>query len=95
MKTFSKKTKKEPFVVIGAIDEPLWYKLKCVCAQDPNDVVNRFPVKNCLFCKFTEQEKSIPKEPFEIKNIKGNIQKINKIKLVRGPKYEDVMGWIF
>ena len=62
MKTFSKKTKKEPFVVIGAIDEPLWYKLKCVCAQDPNDVVNRFPVKNCLFCKFTEQEKSKTKK---------------------------------
>jgi len=95
MKTFSKKPKKEPFALIGAIDDPLWYKLKCVCAQDPNDISNRYPIKNCLSCKFTEQEKSMPKESFQVKNRKGDLITINKITIVRGDKYQDVIGWVF
>jgi hypothetical protein len=94
MKSFNKKPKKEPFVVIGAIDEPLWYKLKCVCAQDPNDMLNRYPIKNCLFCKFTEQEKSIPRKSFT-RTRRGKTEEINKITIVRGKKYQDVIGWVY
>ena len=49
---------------------------------------------DCLKCKFTRQENSIPKKRFIIKDRKGNDVNIVKITLHRG-RFDDCMGWSF
>lgn len=101
------KQKKEaaiPFEIVGLIDSPRWYKLKCVCAQDPEDVLNKYPIKNCLSCKFQTAQDSMPKKAFTVshqeldKNKKpiGTITRvIKKITIVRGDCYQEIRGWVF
>lgn len=85
------KPKKEPVLEItGLIKSPRWKSIGCTCSQDERDVIHRHPIQNCLNCKFTLAENSIPSKPFT-----SNKKLITKIKIVRGKKYDDVIGWEF
>jgi hypothetical protein len=78
--------------IIGKIDKPLWYEIKCNCGTEFKD---KFPLIDCLHCKFEKCEKSLPKQDFTIKDKDGNPTTINKITIVRGSRYQDIIGWSF
>ena len=79
--------------VNGLIEKPRWYDIPCKCNH--NSIETEFPIMNCLHCKFEESEKSIPKNDFTIKDEKGNDVIIKEVTIVRGNKYQDVIGWTF
>jgi len=70
--------------------EPLWYKMNCTCKKD--NVMESFPVKECLHCSYVMKEESIPKEQFIITNPKGKKKLITQITLLRG-RHEEVIAW--
>ena len=86
------KVKQKEFEIIGLINNPRWKKLICKC--DHSDITKEYPIANCLHCKFTEQEKSMPKKSFTVIR-KGKTEQINKIKIVRGKMYNEIIGWVF
>lgn len=85
----------------GLIDHPRWYDVKCNCNHD--SVETEFPIADCLHCKFEQQENSLPHENFIIKehdfDDEGNDlgtshdKTIEEITIVRGDKYEEIVGW--
>ena len=106
MKDKKQKQKKivirEDLSIEDPVEVPRWKKLKCKCAQDPNDIEHRYPILDCYHCKFEIRENSIPQEPFDLtmgvydKNLKktgSTIKHITHIKIDRGDKYDDVRGW--
>ena len=76
----------------GLIEKPRWYDIPCICGKN---TVNKFPIKDCLNCKFQLQEDSMPKENFICKDVKGKDRKISEITIVRGSKFQDIIGWTF
>jgi len=82
------KLKKEiKFKINGLIDKPLWKSIPCICHT--TDITKQYPIfQSCLNCKFSECEDSIPKQKF-----KSNGKDVNEIKIVRGKRFEDVIGW--
>ncbi len=95
-------TKKQPLEIEGLIDHPRWYNIPCKC--DHSNVEKEYPIANCLHCKFDECEKSMPRECFDViiskktdgePNGEMETVTINKITIVRGKKYDDIIGWVF
>lgn len=91
---------KEVLYINGLMDDDKirWKKIPCVCSQDERDVTHRYPIASCIHCKFQECEDSLPREPFDvIDNKKGRsiTRHITKIEIVRGKKYDDILGWQF
>jgi hypothetical protein len=85
----------------GLIKKARWESISCGCGKE---VMDSFPIKDCLHCKFDQCWKSVPQTNFkvnepEMKNDKptGKIitREIKEITLVRGSKYQDVIGWNF
>jgi hypothetical protein len=85
-----------------------WKKIPCACAQDLRDVTHRYPIAECLHCKFQEQEDSLPRIPFDVQDLvielkqgiltpttKTTSRHITEIKIVRGKKYDEILGWNF
>jgi hypothetical protein len=86
----------------GLIDNPIWYDIKCKC--DHSSVETEFPIAECLHCQFQRQEDSMPREDFTTKepdfdddgNVNGEHDKtVNEITIVRGDKYQEIIGWKF
>ena len=87
----------------GTIEKPRWYDIPCKCNH--NSVETEYPIAECLHCKFEEAEKSLPKENFTI--IESDLDEegnpletthertISEITIVRGSKYEEIIGWTF
>jgi len=85
----------------GLIDHPRWYDIPCKCNHD--SVETKYPIAQCLHCKFQEAEDSLPLEDFIIKvpdfDEQGNHlgtnhdETINEITICRGDKYEEIIGW--
>jgi len=57
--------------------------LKCTCEGQ---------LKECLHCKYTKRENSIPKENFTVKDKDGNDHLITEITVVVGED-GDIIGW--
>ena len=67
--------------------------------------MDSFPIKECLHCKFDQCWKSVPQKDFKInddqiniktgKLIKKQTRIVKEVTLVRGNRYEDVIGWTF
>jgi len=83
----------------GLLDKARYEAIDCCCGVG---VVNSFPIKECLHCKFDQAWKSIPQKNFtikehEMKNDKPTgktiTREIKEVTLVRGKKYEEVVGW--
>ena len=90
------KSKKEVLTIKGLMndDDIRWKKISCVCSQDLRDVTHRYPIANCLHCKFMENENSVPRIPFDVIE-NGKTRHVTEIEIVRGKRYDDVLGWKF
>tara|TARA_R110000744_G_C19138311_1_gene537917 strand:+ start:158 stop:427 length:270 start_codon:yes stop_codon:yes gene_type:complete len=85
----------------GLIKKARWESIPCGCGKD---VMNSFPIKECLHCKFDQCWKSVPQKDFktneDIIDKNGKVTKkqtriVKEITLYRGSTYEDVIGWSF
>lgn len=85
----------------GLIKKARWEKISCCCGKD---VMDSFPIKECLHCKFDQCFQSVPTKDFKtITNVydkKGNFVKketrtVKEVTLVRGDRFQDVIGWEF
>jgi hypothetical protein len=79
----------------GLIKKARWESIPCECGGSD---IDSFPIKDCLHCKFDECWQSVPKKDFIINelNLKTNKvseRKIKEITLVRGNRFQDVVGW--
>ena len=73
-----------------------WENIKCKCNK--SDMELMYPLSECEHCKFKERWNSVPQEDYKItyiKNKKGDkaTKTIKEITLVRGDKYQDIIGW--
>jgi hypothetical protein len=89
------------FKIEGLKKRPRWYDIKCTC--DNSNIEKKFPIAECKHCQFQTQEDLMPRKSFDIsiaildKNGKATKKtktvKCNKIKIVRGKRYEEILGW--
>jgi len=86
----------------NSLKHPRWYDIPCKCNHD--NVETEYPISSCLHCQFKECEDSLPKKDFkiqqhELKNYKptGKIitKTIKEITIVRGDKFQDIIGWTY
>ena len=82
--------KQKKLKINGLVDQPRWYSIKCVCGSE---VMDKHPIKECLNCKFTDQENSMPKEPFNGLDEDGKPKVVTEITIFRGDKFQEVIGW--
>ena len=85
----------------NSLDHARWESIPCGCGKE---VMDSFPIKECLHCKFDQCWQSVPKKDFkvnqpEIKNGKLTgktiTREIKEITLFRGEKFHDIIGWTF
>ena len=85
----------------NSLDHARWESIPCCCGKD---VMDSFPIKECLHCKFDQCWKSVPQEDFTVnddiidkdgKVTMKQTRTVKEITLVRGDKYQDVIGWTF
>ena len=82
----------------GKIEHPRWYDIKCKC--DHSDMEKCFPLAECIHCKCKQCENSLPTKFFKINEFdnKGKLigeKTIKEITIVRGDKYQEIIGWTF
>ena len=85
----------------NSLDHARWESIPCCCGKD---VMDSFPIKECLHCKFDQCWKSVPQKDFTVnddiidkdgKVTMKQTRTVKEITLVRGDKYQDVIGWTF
>lgn len=79
--------------IIDNVNNPKWNLIPCTC--DHHSPLTEFPAIDCVHCKCELAENSIPKNDFIIKDENGNDITITKIKVYRGSKIDDCIGWSF
>jgi hypothetical protein len=100
-----KKESKSKFVIEGRKErkELRWTKINCVCSQDPNNVLESYPLKDCIHCKCQESEKDFLEKinygkEYEVNKYKDNKivgkLKVNHVKIVRDKKTDEIIGFI-
>jgi len=81
-------------------DQIRWKKIPCKCHK--TEIEHMHPIINCIHCKCQDQEDSMPRKPFDISfsvlvestgKYKTVKKTITKIKINRGKKYQDILGW--
>ena len=84
----------------NSLTKAKWESLICQCGKE---IMDSFPIKECLHCKFEQCWKSVPQKDFKVnddiidkngKVTKKQTRTVKEITLVRG-KFEDVIGWTF
>jgi len=76
------------FKIIGFKNIPRWKnKFSCTC-NDTQDY------KNCKYCHYTNNENSVPREPFTVKDDNGKDILITEIEITRG-RDDEITGWIY
>lgn len=84
----------------GLMKKAKYESIPCQCGKE---VMDSYPIKECLSCKFRECWLSVPKKDFQVnddqfdkngKLVKKQTRTIKEITLVRG-KLDDVIGWNF
>jgi hypothetical protein len=75
-----------------------WENIPCKC--DMSNIEKCYPIGDCIHCKCKECWDSVPQKNFKINDFdsKGKllgIKTVKEITLVRGSKYQDVIGWQF
>ena len=91
------------FIINNLIETPRWKAIPCKCIK--SNIEMSHPISECLHCKFTQQEQSIPSKAFVVKESildkegkptgKTKDKTVNEITLIIGSKYQDVIGWSF
>ena len=83
-----KKEVKKTLKIIGFKNIPRWKnKFSCTC-NDTQDY------RNCKYCHYTNNENSVPREPFTVKDDKGKDILITEIEIRRGSD-DEITGWIY
>ena len=83
-----KKEVKKTLKIIGFKNIPRWKnKFSCTC-NDTQDY------KNCKYCHYTNNENSVPREPFTDKDDNGKDILITQIEIRRGSD-DEIVGWTF
>jgi hypothetical protein len=83
-----KKEVKKTLKIIGFKNIPRWKnKFTCTC-NDTQDY------KNCKYCNYTNNENSVPREPFSVKDDKGKDILITEIEIRRGSD-DEITGWVY
>jgi len=83
----------------NSLDKARWEDLPCKCNH--NDIEQCYPISECEHCRCQECWNSVPQENFTVNTFDketGDVngtKTVNEITLVRGKKYEDVIGWEF
>ena len=84
----------------GLIEKARYEHIACSCGKE---VIDSFPIKDCLSCKFRQRWDSVPQKDFTIQQReikdgkftgKTNTKKITELTLIRGNDYQDVIGWL-
>ena len=76
-----------------------WKKIPCTCNHD--SVQTEYPIAKCIHCQCQAQEDMLPRESFDITisvekedgTLETQTKHINKVKINRGKKYDDIKGW--
>ena len=85
----------------NSLDHARWESIPCCCGKE---IMDSFPIKECLHCKFDQCWKSVPQKDFTVnddiidkdgKVTMKQTRTVKEITLIRGDKYEDVIGWTF
>jgi hypothetical protein len=85
----------------GLMKKARWENIPCQCGKD---VMDSYPIKDCLHCKFQECWESVPHKDFQVnddqydknrKLVKKQTRTVKELWLVRGSKFQDVIGWNF
>ena len=86
----------------NSLDKARWEFIPCVCGKE---VMDSFPIKECLSCKFDLAWKSVPKKDFTVKDPifdknkqptgETKTRKVKEITLYRGDRYQDIIGWSY
>ncbi len=85
----------------GLIKKARWEHIVCCCGKE---VMDSFPIKECLHCKFEQCWKSVPQKDFTVnddvidktgKVTKKQTRTVKEITLIRGDRFQDVIGWTF
>lgn len=85
-------------------EEIRWKKIKCCCSKIEGDVEHQHPIGECKHCKFQQCEDSMPRDTFTVNNditdetgivTKKQDKIITEINIVRGEKFNDIIGWTF
>mgnify|MGYP003641395191 CR=1 FL=1 len=83
----------------NSLDVARWESIPCGCGKE---VMDSFPIKECLHCKFDQAWQSVPQKDFKVNDDQydknGKITKkqtriIKEISLVRGDRFQDVVGF--
>ena len=83
----------------NSLDHARWESIPCGCGKE---IMDSFPIKECLHCKFDQCWKSVPQKDFTVNDdlldedgtiIKQRTKIVKEITLYRGSKFEDVVGW--
>mgnify|MGYP003638105469 FL=1 len=83
----------------GLIKKARWEHIPCQCGTE---IINSFPIKECLHCKFNEAWLSVPQKDFTVndniidkngKVTKKQTKTVKEISLHRGDRYQDVIAW--
>jgi|TARA_R110000823_G_scaffold284386_3_gene402476 hypothetical protein len=87
--------------VKGLMKKARWESIPCICGTE---VMDSYPIKECLHCCFDERFQSIPKKDFTVvddqydkqgKLIKKQTKTVKEVTLVRGKRFDDVIGWTY
>lgn len=96
----SDKKKKEVLEIEGFIDNPLYEKIACICSQNPNNILERYPFVDCINCKCKKSLSTVPRKPFDwIQDIHGKkgkttTKRITKIRIaLRDEKTDEILGY--
>lgn len=100
-----KKESKSKFFMEGRKEENeiRWKKIPCVCSQDPNNVLESYPLKKCTHCKCEESEKDFLEKinhghEYEVNKYKDNKiigkLKVNHVKIVRDKKTDEIIAFL-
>ena len=85
--------------IINSIKKARWESIPCVCGKE---VMDSFPIKECLSCKFNQAWLSVPQKDFTVndniidkngKVTKKQTKTVKEITLHRGDRYQDVIGF--
>tara|TARA_R110000787_G_scaffold179508_1_gene291362 strand:+ start:53 stop:325 length:273 start_codon:yes stop_codon:yes gene_type:complete len=86
----------------NSLDKARWESIPCGCGKD---VMDSFPIKECLHCKFDLAWKSVPQKDFTVKDPifdknkkptgETKTREVKEITLYRGDRYQDVIGWSY
>ena len=83
----------------NSLDVARWESIPCGCGKE---IMDSYPIKECLHCCFDERWQSVPQKDFKVKEAemkndkptgKTITKEVKEITLIRGHRFQDVIAW--